>query len=366
MQPRPTPPPVWHCPKGCSKCMHCEDTRWDPHHAWTFCPSYYLSTVGKACPRTATAAKLGLALINLTTELKDAARVLMKLLNALQDAGAATEATLQSALHLCAKVHKEEILPAARFFTARGGAAPTEWARALQSKTGNHNCKTIDRGGVRQQGMIVDPTLPLGAPSKEDIAALPSTSQRALLRSLEAAGELGVAEVGDLAKRLSAQLCNCERLRQHAARRRVESKAKNRSGTTSTLPWEHAPWRCHTEQPVGTNPDLWHEALQPGPVLCSREGEINDLVPEEILGDRSQTPQKAMNSHRSTTPIRTQLRPRPPSAPPGTLAGPKTPGSGRFADTWPRNPRPASVLARPVQNYQYPVEISIHRACQSR
>jgi len=191
--------------------LRCRETHWNSRHVWGFDASRYLSAVGKLRPSVAAAAALGLGLRALATELKDASVVLLGLLSPVplnppqQPALAAgVEGSLRSALHLCTKVHAEEILPAAVYFSGKGGGPVQDWVTALRrvQSSGRH-------GGVPGQVAPKEPT-------EEDIAKLTSKSQAALLRVLRSASEHGVEEAAPLHSRLAAHFCACERLRRRA------------------------------------------------------------------------------------------------------------------------------------------------------
>jgi hypothetical protein len=170
----------------------------------------------------------------------------------------AMQNTLRSALNYCGKVHREEVLPGARLFALSNGARPEDWETAL--------CKTArpaQLDGASDKQIRPEPL------SASDITALPSKSQRALLRCLQVAIDLG-ATLGELRDRLAAQFSVCEALRKGLA------EAKD---TSSTLTWEEGLYRRRAEaadEDPGTVGGI--APLPPGPVLCMHSEEIAALA----------------------------------------------------------------------------------------
>lgn len=213
--------------------LHCATTRW-VNHAWCSRPDVFLSAEVWNRPEKGALAQWVLALEELAVKLKIAAAVLLRLLDSPEHHAAAVQATLRSALHHCAKVSREEVLPSLRLFTLKSGAAPKEWRQALSR-------------GVRPSKA---PDGPRSAPDPFDAArwddVLSSDRQRAVLRSLQAATSLGIPEADMLVQELAADFCRCERLAR-AARRAHAQVAKSKAKAVQVERWRLAPFRCVSE-----------------------------------------------------------------------------------------------------------------------
>jgi hypothetical protein len=192
-------------PPGCRTAV-------DPRHAWNVRPSVFLSAFAQADRKpeqTYRAARLGLALQALAVELKAASAALLKLIMLPEYQGAAINATLRAATLHCQHVHKVEVLPWVIRFLERSGARPDAWRRALERR----------RPARKQPGTGVGDGLAAAAQtgSSQRRPALLSEDQEALLRSLDAAAALGVAEAAELSGHLAGSLHECERLSKRAA-----------------------------------------------------------------------------------------------------------------------------------------------------
>eukprot|EP00444_Apocalathium_aciculiferum_P055771 CAMPEP_0183598166 /NCGR_PEP_ID=MMETSP0371-20130417/178194_1 /TAXON_ID=268820 /ORGANISM="Peridinium aciculiferum, Strain PAER-2" /LENGTH=227 /DNA_ID=CAMNT_0025810189 /DNA_START=1 /DNA_END=680 /DNA_ORIENTATION=+ len=185
--------------------MRCPTTRPDSKYAAGFDPKLHFAVVGTLRPSVAAAAALGLALRALCLELKEASRTLLALApdvprQPLQGDSlpACFEAALRSAICLLARVHAEEIAPAAALFEERCGGRAKDWAEALERP--RSRCRR--NIGARERPGHAPPR----GPTPEEVAALPSSSQRALLRALAEAARLGASAALPVHERLAAHL----------------------------------------------------------------------------------------------------------------------------------------------------------------
>ncbi|CAE8711389.1 unnamed protein product, partial [Polarella glacialis] len=302
-----TPPKLQPCRQV--RQLDCPLTRWSQHHAWASHPSVYLSARGKEQPHQSALVIFGLAIEALALELKKAAVCLWEVLDRPEQRGAALEASIRSALQHCALVNHEEVTPGLRGFVASAGC-PQAWARALQRRPGQARIREGEHTAGHKDPRRVVRAQP------EEIAALQSQRQRALLRSLEAAVDLGATELRDLADALAARLCACERLRlslvnktaQHAAsadkkqeQKHADEVAASRPKSAGSSPpgrpqrpksaapslvnrWEQAPWRCYAD--LGDREAQSY--IQIGPLLCELEaGRCAGPIPGSPAGQRS-------------------------------------------------------------------------------
>jgi len=269
------------------------DFCWDSQHAWSCRPQVYLGALAKAKPAAAAAAKLGLALLALNSEMKGAAVILLRLLDLPEYQGTAQKMTLQSALKYLTEVHHGEILPCARLFASRSGAKPKDWDAALR----HTETPALRLGSVGTENVIAtmsaaegpdNDAQALAAPADDrQVDKLPSDSQRALIRSLEAAAKLGISEVRELGERLTGRLLNCEQLCQHALRAPHDRPRKGKSnsrGFSKGLAWENQVIRRRAEasKPAATATDearLESARMRTGPELYEHRAEIAALAP---------------------------------------------------------------------------------------
>lgn len=202
--------------------------RWDAKHAWSSQPGLYLAVVAKAKPSTVVASQLGLRLLALASELKALSATMLSLVAENQEAsaavcsGAALQTTLRTALRYCCKVHREEVLPAARFFAARSGGGVEAWEQA------------VDHMGDSKELVLV-------GPADGDVDALPSSAQRALLRCLASAAEMGAPKIKESQESLAVGFIACERFR------RCLATKLPREGDATCMSWERGLLRRHTE-----------------------------------------------------------------------------------------------------------------------
>lgn len=273
--------------------LRSDETRVDPNHARMKSTILRLNCMRKANSRLSSAANLGLALQALALDLKEVAAVLLELQTMHEDAAA--EASLQAAVYLCMKVHREEVMPGARYFGAHAGASAKEWADALAgSRVSTGRCGPDSP--ARRTASVT--TLP---PRAADVEALHSDAQRAVLRSLHRAAELGVQEAAVFGDRLCAQFCELQRLHRYAAaarahahakeaasgedvgRRRRQNKARMVQSGASSARWgQPSPWRCRAERIKPDEDGTQLGWMEPGKVgyqvLMEREDEIARLV----------------------------------------------------------------------------------------
>lgn len=282
--------------------VRCPPTRQLQQHAWSHRPEVFLSAQGREQPQKTAAAACGLALEALAIDLKRTAAFLLERLEQPENQTIALEATLRSALQHCALVNKEEVLPGVCTFVACSGAAPKEWALSLRRV----------RGAGSQVVAIENPRVAL----REEIDALPSDRQRALLRSLEAAAALGIDDAQELAASLAARFCACDRLRQSAAkalRRPRSHRAKSRVER-----WTQAPWRC-SSRAEGEVHDERRELLLTGPQLCGdKDAEIwqlqqpiDDEAPSRVWPGRPRSAGQVRVSQRRSDSCRAKHVPSP-------------------------------------------------------
>lgn len=313
-------------------------------------------------PWTAAAAALGVGLRALAVKLKEASAILLGLLAPpplLPPVPAGVEASLRSALHLCARVHDEEVLPAVASFSVLGGGSAQDWARALRRGQGQHRPLVGDRAGRWPRGGTPGRGPPRQATDKE-VAALPA-SQGALLRSLAEAGALA------LRQSLAAHLCACSRLWRRA------QTMQPRGDELPKMPWELAPWRCRASSPSGPlagatsslerNPDersigspapqhrqqlrqnhargrsrrlpnCWHGNLQPGYILCDQRAELDALVQtpteettQDLTPESSQGVNAACSGRADALPVARGRPLAPPSVAPADPPRPRRPAS---------------------------------------
>lgn len=232
--------------------LRCSSTRW-VSHAWCSHPDVFLAAEVFQHPEKGALAQWALASEALAVKLKIAAAVLLRLLESPEHHAAAVQATLRSALHHCALVSHEEVLPAVRFFTMKSGAAPKEWREALC-----RGRKTPNTGVVPPK-TVATPTPVAGhdgmvAPMDVDLwclnEALTSDRQRAVLRSLQAASSLGVSEAATLVQDLAWHFGTCERLMRRLRRSICTPAVKARGKVGLVERWRLAPFRCVSEVPV--------------------------------------------------------------------------------------------------------------------
>lgn len=212
--------------------LHCASTRW-VSHAWCSRPDVFLSAEVWNRPEKGALAQWVLALEELAVKLKIAAAVLLRLLES-PEHHAAVQATLRSALHHCAKVSQEEVLPSLRLFTLKSGAAPKEWRQALSR--GVRPCKAPDGRSAPD---------PFDAARWDDV--LSSDRQRAVLRSLQAATSLGIPEADMLVQELAADFCRCEHLARAARRAHAQVAKQSKPKAAQVERWHLAPFRCVAE-----------------------------------------------------------------------------------------------------------------------
>lgn len=213
--------------------LHCATTRW-VSHAWCSRPDVFLSAEVWNRPEKGALAQWVLALEELAVKLKIAAAVLLRLLESPEHHAAALQATLRSALHHCAKVSQEEVLPSLRLFTLKSGAAPKEWRQALSR--GVRPCKAPEARSAPD---------PFDAARWDDV--LSSDRQRAVLRSLQAATSLGIPEADMLVQELAADFCRCERLARAARRAHAQVAKQSKPKAAQVERWRLAPFRCVAE-----------------------------------------------------------------------------------------------------------------------
>lgn len=281
------------------------DFCWDSQHAWSFRPQVYLGAVAKAKPAAAAAARLGLALLALNSELKVAGVVLLGLMERPEHQGTAHKMTLQIALKYLTEVHHGEILPCARLFASRSGARPQDWDAALRHAEtptlrlhdladeissawkGFDSANLIDAMARRPATECPghDRQSPMAAAADDrQVDRLPSSSQRALIRSLEEAAKLGVPEVCELAEHLVSCFLNCDKLRQRAGQAQHGRPCKGRSNSCipKGLAWEHqvVRRRADARSPVEEIENSRVDFARTGPEIYAHRAEIAALAPQ--------------------------------------------------------------------------------------
>jgi len=287
--------------------VKCTPRRWEQRHAWAARPDVFLAAEGRDRPQKTAAAALGLAMEALALQLKEAAALLLQWLDRTDALGdnantAAMEGTLRSALHHCALVSHEEVLPGVRFFVAKSGASPQEWAQALRRGPGGRlRGESAQRVQAIERPRHVEPS---------EVDALPSDRQRALVRSLEAAAALGVQGASELVDSVAARLCACERLRQAArAGRSAPPRPERRQSASCSRPvsvadrWSCAPRRSAARPVVEEQRPI----MEIGPVLC---GGLDAKIAELWGGDEEEIT-KARKPERQLCQLPRPQRQRP-------------------------------------------------------
>ncbi|CAJ1353013.1 unnamed protein product [Effrenium voratum] len=269
--------------------------RKDPRsHAWASHPEVFLSAEVWNRPEKGALAEWALGLEALAVKLKAVAAVLLRFIEDPENRTAAVQATLRSALHHCALVSHHEVLPAVRLFTLKSGAAPQEWRKGLARSP----------KPVRTRNIL---------PHRHEADVL-SDRQRAVLRSLQAASDLGVPEATQLAKEVAAHFYACAQLAKHARHVvRLGPSTPRTKGASLVDRWIQAPMRCKSaaEDP-GPSP-----ILQIGPVLCGGlDAAVMELAQgtEQIAEADKRSPH--MRSEASKTPELQRKARRPSSARP--------------------------------------------------
>ncbi|CAJ1381434.1 unnamed protein product [Effrenium voratum] len=262
--------------------------RKDPRsHAWASHPEVFLSAEVWNRPEKGALAEWALGLEALAVKLKAVAAVLLRFIEDPENRTAAVQATLRSALHHC-------VLPAVRLFTLKSGAAPQEWRKGLARSP----------KPVRTRNIL---------PHRHEADVL-SDRQRAVLRSLQAASDLGVPEATQLAKEVAAHFYACAQLAKHARHVvRLGPSTPRTKGASLVDRWIQAPMRCKSaaEDP-GPSP-----ILQIGPVLCGGlDAAVMELAQgtEQIAEADKRSPH--MRSEASKTPELQRKARRPSSARP--------------------------------------------------
>ncbi|CAJ1381432.1 unnamed protein product [Effrenium voratum] len=285
--------------------------RKDPRsHAWASHPEVFLSAEVWNRPEKGALAEWALGLEALAVKLKAVAAVLLRFIEDPENRTAAVQATLRSALHHC-------VLPAVRLFTLKSGAAPQEWRKGLARSP----------KPVRTRNIL---------PHRHEADVL-SDRQRAVLRSLQAASDLGVPEATQLAKEVAAHFYACAQLAKHARhvavspaesgmlvadsaeahsvtrQVRLGPSTPRTKGASLVDRWIQAPMRCKSaaEDP-GPSP-----ILQIGPVLCGGlDAAVMELAQgtEQIAEADKRSPH--MRSEASKTPELQRKARRPSSARP--------------------------------------------------
>lgn len=201
--------------------------RLDHGHSYGLKPVEHLAGVARQRPEHKPVIALGLGLQTLAMELKRASAILLGML--VPPPAPALEAELRSALQLCAQVHAEEIWPAVVQFSVKSGATSGDWAQALQHRSDPNWPWRLQRpGGLPGRA---EPRVP----ADEEVAALQSSRQQALLRALDTSATLGADGVQAIKANLLSHFCACERLRKRTHAQPVETPPWMRSRPASVV-----------------------------------------------------------------------------------------------------------------------------------
>ncbi|CAJ1381433.1 unnamed protein product [Effrenium voratum] len=290
--------------------------RKDPRsHAWASHPEVFLSAEVWNRPEKGALAEWALGLEALAVKLKAVAAVLLRFIEDPENRTAAVQATLRSALHHCALVSHHEVLPAVRLFTLKSGAAPQEWRKGLARSPKPVRTRNILPHRHEAARCLCNIRAAFAILSHhyctQDVL---SDRQRAVLRSLQAASDLGVPEATQLAKEVAAHFYACAQLAKHARHVvRLGPSTPRTKGASLVDRWIQAPMRCKSaaEDP-GPSP-----ILQIGPVLCGGlDAAVMELAQgtEQIAEADKRSPH--MRSEASKTPELQRKARRPSSARP--------------------------------------------------
>jgi len=196
--------------------VECSSAKW-VLHAWTR-PDAFETLEFNSGPST----RWGRGMEMCALHLKTLAAALLRLLEQPDHRAAAVQATLRSSLHHCALVSRHEVLPSVRLLAMKSVAAPKEWRKALARE------RRVQRG------------ISLAPITQQQVDELSSDRQRALIRSLQAAAAMGVAEAAQLAGQTAAHFCACQRLHNSAqtVRRYQQSPIGARLVPPNSEEWE--------------------------------------------------------------------------------------------------------------------------------